>query len=249
MISIKGVAADSGGQPGSDASSLLEAPAAAELGCSAGAATAALRHVDLHMADTFADKLAGLGFALPEGHTAPSEKLVRAFQRRFGIYLPADYRSFLVRHGGVQGDARCPMIEPTPFGTSTIITGFYGFHDDEIGETTDLIEGGPEIIGLGSECLGRMFWLFCAEPYVGHVFVRDHYGRSSWSDEDFFKWPHLAPEIRHYLDLRREGKLPKKPEGFEDVYLVARSFTAFIESLKPHSEAAKPDATPDRGGS
>jgi hypothetical protein len=66
--------------------------------------------------------------------------------------------------------------------------------------------------------------------------VRDHYGRSSWSDEDFFKWPHLAAEIRHYLDLRREGKLPKKPEGFEDVYLVARSFTVFIDSLQPYSE-------------
>ena len=54
------------------------------------------------------------------------------------------------------------MIEPTPFGTSTLITEFYGFHNDEIGKTTDLIEGAPEIISMGSECLGRMFWLFCA---------------------------------------------------------------------------------------
>jgi hypothetical protein len=134
----------------------------------------------------------------------------------------------------MQGEARMPMIEPTPFGTSTIITGFYGFHDDEIGDRTDLIEGAPKVIALGDECLGRMFWLFCAEPYVGHVFVRDHYGRSSWSDQDFFKWPHLAPEIRHYLDLRRENKLPRKPKEFKDVYLVARSFTDFMESLKPH---------------
>jgi hypothetical protein len=185
------------------------------------------------MAETFADKLAALGFALPEGHTPPSEKLVREFERRFSLDLPADFRSFLVRHGGVQGDAVCPVIEPTPFGTSTIITGFYGFHEDEIGRTTDLIEGAPDIIALGSECLGRMFWLFCAEPYVGHVFVRDHYGRSSWSDEDFFKWPHLAPEIHHYLELRREGKLPKKPEGFEDVYFVARGFTDFIDCPEP----------------
>jgi len=194
------------------------------------------------MADTFADKLAALGFVLPDGHTPPSEELVRAFERRFGLNLPADFRSFLVRHGGVNGTAISPMIEPTPFGTSTIITEFYGFHGSEIGGTTELIEGAPEIIALGSEGLGRMFWLFCDEPYVGHVFVRDHYGRSSWSDEDFFKWPHLAPEIRHYLDLRREGKLPKKPEGFEDVYLVARSFTDFIDSLKPYNDAAEQDA-------
>ena len=85
-----------------------------------------------------------------------------------------------------------------------------------------------------------MFWLFCAEPYVGHVFVRGHYGRSSWSDDQFFKWPHLAPEIRYYLDLRRQGKLPKKLEGFEDVFLAARSFTNFIRSLQPHVQAAEP---------
>jgi hypothetical protein len=192
--------------------------------------------VDLLMADTFADKLAALGFAIPDGHLAPTEKLVRAFERRFGLKLPADFRSFLVCHGGAQGTAISPMIEPTPFGTSTIITGFYGFHDEEIGETTDLIEGAPEIIALGTEGLGRMFWLFCAEPYFGHIFVRDHYGRSSWTDEEFFNWPHLAPEIRLYLDLRRKGKLPKKPEGFEDVYLVARSFTEFIDSLQPYND-------------
>ena len=190
------------------------------------------------MAESFVGKLAAVGFGLPEGHTRPSEKLVHEFESRFGLSLPADFRSFLACHGGVQGTAVCPMIEPTPFGSSTIITGFFGFHEDEIGEMTELIEGAPEIIALGSECLGRMFWLFCAEPYVGHVFVRDHYGRSSWSDEDFSKWPHLAPEIRQYLYLRREGRLPKKPEGFEDIYLVARSFKAFIDSLQPYNEAA-----------
>ncbi len=189
------------------------------------------------MVDTTAHKLAAArGSQFRKARPHPPERLVREFEHRFGLNLPADFRSFLVQHGGVRGTARCSMIEPTPFGTSTIITGFYGFHGDKIGKTTDLIEGAPEIIALGSECLGRMFWLFCAEPYVGHVFVRDHYGRSSWSDEDFFKWPHLAPEIRHYLDLRREGKLPKKPEGFEDVYLVARSFTCFIENLQPYNE-------------
>jgi hypothetical protein len=147
------------------------------------------------MADAFAEKLAALRFLLPEGYTPPSEKLVRAFEDRFGLNLPADFRRFLGRHGGVRGTAVGPMIEPTPFGTSTTIIEFYGFQDNEIGDATDLIEGAPDIIALGSEVLGRTFWLFCAEPYFGHVFVRDHYGRSSWSDEDFFKWPHLAPEI------------------------------------------------------
>jgi hypothetical protein len=191
------------------------------------------------MADFFANKLASLGFALPQGHTPPSAARVKEFEQRFSLNLPADFRAFLVRHGGVRGLADCPMVEPTPFGATTCIEGFYGFNNNEIARVTDLIEGTPEIIALGDEPLGRMFWLFCAEPYFGHVFVRDHYGRSAWSDEDFFKWPDLDPEIRHYLDLRREGKLPKKPNGFEDVYLVARSFTEFMEHLRPYDEAAQ----------
>jgi hypothetical protein len=190
------------------------------------------------LADFFSDKLASLGFTLPAGHTPPSEKLVSKFERRFSLTLPADFRAFLVRHGGIRGIARCPMIEPTPFGDSTCIDGFYGFEKDEIIRSTVLIEGAPEVIALGIEPLGRMFWLFCAAPYFGHVFICDHYGRSSWSDEDFFKWPDLAPEIRHYLDLRRANRLPRKPEGFEDVYLVARSFTEFVSQLSPYDETA-----------
>lgn len=191
------------------------------------------------MADLFADKLAALGFALPKGHIAPSEKRVRSFERQFDLSLPADFRAFLVRHGGAQGIGACPMLEPTPFGTFAVIDCFFGFQDDRIGDATEVIEGAPDVIALGSEPLGRMFWLFCAEPFVGHVFVHDHYGRSSWSDEDFFEWPHLAPEIHAYLDLRRQGKLPKKPAGFEDVYLAARSFTEFMESLRPFKEGQR----------
>jgi hypothetical protein len=189
------------------------------------------------MAIAFADKLGRLGFALPRGHRPASEALVRGFEQRFGLDLPADFRAFLLHHGGAKGLAVCPMLEPTPFGTSACIDAFYGFEGDEIADKTDLIEGAPEIIALGSEPLGRMFWLVCAEPDRGQVLVRDHYRRSSWSDEDFFKWPHLAPEIRHYLDLRRQGKLPSKPEGHEDVYLVARSFTEFIDRLEPDKDA------------
>lgn len=183
--------------------------------------------------DTFAAKLAALGFGLPPGSRAPSAARVRKFEKRFGLDLPADFRAFLGRHGGYHGIAACPMLEPTPFGTSVYIDHFYGFEDDGIVETTDLIDGAPDVSALGYEPLGRMFWLFCSDPFRGHVFIRDHYGRSSWSDDDFFKWPNLAPEIHHYLDLRRTGRLPVKPAGFEDVYLVARSFTDFIDRLEP----------------
>ncbi len=187
------------------------------------------------MEDFFTNKMASLGFALPEGSTPPSEELVAEFEQRFELELPKDFRTFLVKLGGVRGIAACEMLEPTPFGTSVCIDCFYGFQDDEIGDSTELIEGAPDVIALGNEPLGRMFFLFLAEPYAGHVFVRDHYGRSSWTDEQFFQWPNLAPEIHLYLDLRREGTLPEKPAGFEDVYLVATSFTDFVQRLEPFS--------------
>lgn len=186
------------------------------------------------MTDQFESKLTALGFALPEGHQPPSAELVRQFEFHFDLTLPDDFRSFLSRFGGYGGTAMCPTLEPTPFGDKTVIDIFYGFERDEIVSTTELIEGAPDIIALGGEPLGRMFWLYCTEPYAGHVFVHDHYNRSSWSDEEFSQWPDLSPEIHRYLDLRRDGQLPPKPEGFEDVYLVAKSFTDFIERLEPY---------------
>lgn len=189
------------------------------------------------MRDIIGEKLASLGFALPEGSTPPSESLVREFEDRFGVALPPDFRSFLVRHGGARGTAVCPLLEPTPFGTDCCIDCFFGFENDEIGDSTEIIEGAPDIIAIGYEPGGKMWWLFCSEPYLGHVFVHDHQGRSAWPDDQFFQWfPNLAPEIKNYLDLRRNKKLPSKPVGFEHVYLAARSFSEFVDRLRPYAE-------------
>lgn len=188
------------------------------------------------MADFFAERMGRLGFSLPEGDTPPSEELVREFEGRFDLELPRDFRAFLARFGGCKGTAHVPMLEPTPFGRECGFVGFYGFHEDEIGDATDLIEGAPDVIALGGEPMGKMFWLHCSEPYAGHVWVHDHQGRSAWSDADFLQWfPNLHPDIRAYLDLRKGGRLPKKPRGFEHVYLAAHSFTEFLERLHPDS--------------
>ena len=42
----------------------------------------------------------------------------------------------------------------------------------------------------------------------------------------------LAPEIAAYLKLRRQDKLPQKPEGMENFYRLAPTFTEFISACK-----------------
>jgi hypothetical protein len=71
--------------------------------------------------DKFTSKLKDLGFELPHWCEPPSEQLVARFERRFSVHLPSDYRAFLVQHGGVVGNALCPVQEPTPFGTEACI--------------------------------------------------------------------------------------------------------------------------------
>jgi hypothetical protein len=186
------------------------------------------------MGNRLAVKLKDLGFAFREGKVLPSESLVKDFERRFSLNLPSDFRSFLVECGGMVGGASCTMKEPTPFGEEGYIDSFFGFQNDEIGTSTDIIDGAPDVIAIGSEPLGKMFWLFCEGPRAGNVLIHDHQGRSAWPDQQFYQWfPNLAPEIKHYLNLRQHGKLPKKARGFEHVYLAASSFTEFIEGLRP----------------
>lgn len=43
------------------------------------------------MRDIIGEKLASLGFALPEGSTPPSESLVKEFEDRFGVTLPPTF--------------------------------------------------------------------------------------------------------------------------------------------------------------
>src|SRR4029079_16802832 len=105
------------------------------------------------MANKFAVTLQELAFTLPHWCDPPSEALVVEFEQRFDLRLPADYREFLVHHGGVMfGNAVCSFKEPTPFGMETNIGGFYGFAPSERSENisgaTELIDGAPSVIAI-----------------------------------------------------------------------------------------------------
>jgi hypothetical protein len=125
--------------------------------------------------DSFASKLESLGFELPEWYLPPSEELVVEFEQRFSRSPPSDYRRFLVRYGGYWSGAGavCPFLEPTPCGDSALIETFYGFtaptRSDNVPDATKLIDGYPDVIAIGDNILGAMFWLKCTGNDAGCV--------------------------------------------------------------------------------
>jgi hypothetical protein len=193
------------------------------------------------MESRFASKLTTLGFELPEWCVPPSENLVREYEKRFELTLPPDYREFLVHHGGVVGTANCAFQEPTPCGTGTCIDSFYGFtradRHDNVNQATELIEGAPDVVAIGDNLMGAMFWLKCSGRDNGNIYMHDHECRSAWPDKMFSEmFGNLHPTIKEYLDLRRQGKLAEKPKGYDHVYRLAKSFSEFFEGLEKAEE-------------
>ena len=124
-------------------------------------------------------------------------------------------------------------------GTEAVIDCFYGFGPQErksenIAWATEIMDGAPSVIAIGGNQMGGMFWLKCDGADVGHVYFHDADARSAWSDAEFrARFPNLAPDIKQYLSLRRNRKLPRKPPGYEHVYRLATSFTDFFNGLQP----------------
>jgi hypothetical protein len=190
------------------------------------------------MSDPFGAKLKALEYELPDWCIPPSEELVADYERQFELKLPEDYRSFLAKYGGAGGTSICPFQEPTPVGDAAWIEDFYGFMPPEregmdVRWATELIEGAPAVVAI-AHAGGGMIWLKCTGCDAGHVYFDDGDGRSAWSDEMFFeRFPGLADEIKEYLAMRKSGRLPQKPQGYDHVYCLATSFTEFIDALRP----------------
>ena len=196
-------------------------------------------------ASAFAAKLEALQVSPMPGRLQPSLQLVENYEKAFGLTLPADYRKFLATFGGVSLGATYPFAELTPFGRRGMIDCFFGFAPHEAGarktwdvhSATDLIEGAPAVVAIGDDLMGGMTWLKCTGEDAGSVYFHDPQRRyTNWRDADFYsRFPNLQPEIRQYLELRRANQLPKKKRGYENVYLIARSFSEFIALLQPDS--------------
>lgn len=186
------------------------------------------------MKDKYAPKLKSLSFKLDDDCVPPSEELVAEFEQRFSLHLPADYREFLVQHGGATGEATCPFLESTPLGTSALFRNFYGFtapgEGGDINDYTDNAGGAPDVIAIGDNLMGHEFWLMCAGPDKGSVYLHGHPPGSSWTN--------VVSSIFGRL------KRAKKGRKREHIYLVAKSFTDFVDALQPEEEDEDKDAYP-----
>ena len=86
---------------------------------------------------------------------------------------------------------------------------------------------------IGDNLFGYPTYICLREPRVGHVFYYDIQQRSHWEDEQFSRmFESLDEDIKEYLRLRSDGKLPQKENGFESFYHVASSFTEFQNLLR-----------------
>jgi SMI1 / KNR4 family (SUKH-1) len=192
----------------------------------------------------FAAKVEALEVEPVPGRVEPSLQLVESYELEFGLALPADYRAFLACFGGVFLSAEHPFAEPTPFGKIGMIHHFFGFAPagnsvDEcrgVHWNTRLIDGAPDVVAIGRDVMGGMTWLKCTGEDAGSVYFHDPNERWTWSDADFYgRFPNLHPDVQRYLELRRNNLLPAKRRGYENVYLIARSFSEFVVLLRPAS--------------
>ena len=169
----------------------------------------------------------------------PTSERIEAFEREFGIELPQDYRTFLAEHGGVWVSALAPIVEPTPCGQNATIESFYGFIDGkpkscDLRIQCNLAEGAPVAIPIAGGAFGSQVFLFTSNRERlgidhGAIYFWDCDNRSAWRDEMFHKnFPNMAPGLKHYIELRRDNKLPSKDDAMRDFYRIAASFTDFL---------------------
>jgi hypothetical protein len=183
----------------------------------------------------------------PDARYDPSEAELSAFENDIGGTLPADYREFLTRFGGtgLRTSPRFRIKEPTPLAHTASLSEFYGFSrragQSIVALTMETYAGRiPDpTIPIGGDAQGNLVLLGFTGPFVGRVYFWDHEFRAFGGD--------LAARAR---ELERRGvdtthasaetiardaiaEERAKPVGFENVYAVAPTFTAFLTSLEP----------------
>ena len=150
-----------------------------------------------------------------------------------GTKLPDDYRAFLSGHAESHFDVskHYPITEKTPFGDTAVLDELATLKDFE----KDGVNGFQDVsmLIIGSNLFGYPTCLCLSPERFGHIFYYDIQQRSLWEEDQFYSmFENLADEIKDYLKMRSDGKLPQKEEGFESFYHAANSFTEFMGLLK-----------------
>ena len=178
-----------------------------------------------------------------DGRLPATSARITEFETEIGSALPSDYRIFLTNYAGVRIDAVCPTLEPTPIGTEVLTDFFYGFFDfdhagNSLSEKSAMAEGAPTVIPIASGPFGSQIFLFVSGERKGEVYCFDAEQRAFWPDGQFSRmFSNLSPDIKTYLELRRDDKLPSKPSGFTNFYKLANSFTEYLEACRTESDS------------
>ena len=158
---------------------------------------------------------------------------IEELERSIGSQVPNDYRSFLETHEDSQLPCTqlFPFTEKTPFGDEGVLDELLTLED--LGSDRPVWIDAVGMLIIGDNLFGYPTYICLREPRVGHVFYYDIQQRSHWEDEQFSRmFESLDEDIKEYLRLRSDGKLPQKENGFESFYHVASSFTEFQNLLR-----------------
>ena len=180
--------------------------------------------------------------------TGTNADRVAAFERDVEAPLPAVYRTFLNRYGGVRpaGQIEYPIREPCPWGQRGIVSRFFGLSDDpdmDIRRATLETYAGripDETIPIAEDPGGNLVVLGVEGMVKDRVFFWDHEHREAGGrlNEMAAELTETGEDLRRYdahrLIRRWEERFPErrsKPLGYGNVYTVAESFAAFLSSL------------------
>ena len=205
-------------------------------------------------ATTLDEKLEALGYYFVEEkrRKQPSESDLQELKARTGHSLPDDYEAFLLKYGlsalGDEGYVECATAERCPWGGLTTDV-FYGFTDRQssrdVREAYDAYQGRmpPNLLPIGSDPGGNQVCISLSGDDRGFVYFWDHEHKELGGierldemckqlEEAGLDTKRLGIDQAVYEWEKRHEDTLKKPPGYSNVYLIARSFADFIQELE-----------------
>jgi hypothetical protein len=132
----------------------------------------------------------------------PSEEEVAALEERIGVFLPPDYRKFLLKYnGGFFTEPRIvPPSDDCPFDRLTVLHGIRATHSSaELASISWLTlfddNDPPEILPIGYTMMGNLLYLVTHPEENGSIGLK-----KASSDQFFF----LAEGIEKFFGLLRK---------------------------------------------
>lgn len=191
-----------------------------------------------------------------EQRTLATLDLVHELEAMLELSLPPDYLAFLREHGGsLMGDrlhhVAAPILVPCPLGKFAEVEVMYGFYSDpsEIYDLRDVVRTYRGAIpsnfaAIGNDIGENQIVLSCIGPDQGSVYL--------W-DREFSYLNDLENNLQIFQELEADGVSTQslnlheavmiwesrhsaalgRPPGYGPLYLLAASFPAFLEALKP----------------